>query len=119
MNIRIITAVLAAFLLCGCTDADWDYALTYTGLGQADKNKPPQAGRTDNNQPPQANPVRAEAAPAPVPAEQSAKADEWCQQVAKSARDEAAGNGFDLATQQRTAEAHYRQCLGLSGSVPR
>lgn len=101
MNVRIIAAGFAACLLCGCTDADWDHATTYVGLGPTQNDRP-------------APPASADAAPTSVATDQSAKSDSWCQQAAKSARDEAAGDGFDSATQQRRAESTYRQCVGYS-----
>ena len=98
MNVRIIAVGLAAFLLCGCSY--WDYATTYVGLGPSEQSEP--------------RPVSAgtEVVTSPIPADQSAKSDTWCQQIAKSAHDEAAGNGFDSRTQRRRAESVYRQCVG-------
>jgi hypothetical protein len=99
MNIRIVPAFFAAFLLCGCSY--WESATTYVGIGSTEQSEPPQAASQS-----------ADAAPTPAPADQAAKSDSWCQQIAKSARDDAAGNGFDSATQRRRAETTYRQCLG-------
>ena len=101
MNVRIIAAGLAAFLLCGCSY--WNSATSYIGLGPSEQSEPPQPV-----------PARTEVLTSPIPADQSARSDTWCQQIAKSAADEAAGNGFDSRTQRRRAEAAYRQCVGSS-----
>ena len=116
MNIRIITAGLAAVLLCGCTDADWDRAMTYTGLGPSEQSEPSRGDQSASPQSEPSRPVaaRTEVVTAPLAADQAAGPDSWCQQVAKSAADEAAGNGFDAATQRRRAESTYRQCVGTA-----
>ncbi|MDE2133028.1 MAG: hypothetical protein KGM97_00385 [Alphaproteobacteria bacterium] len=98
MNMRIIGAVFAGFLLAGCTDADWDHAMSYAGLGQSDQTASPQAAPAD------------ESVAAPTPAAQASKSDDWCREIAKAAAADAAGNGFDAPTQQHRAEVTYRQC---------
>ena len=98
MNIRIVPVVFLAFLLCGCST--WNRATTYVGLRDSEPSEPPPAA------------VEVYGAPATAPADQPSKSESWCQQVAKSAADDAAGNGFDAATQRRRAETTYRQCLG-------
>ena len=119
MNVRIIVAGLAALLLSGCTDADWDRAMSYTGLGsseqgEASRREQSEPPRGEQSEAPQPVTARNEVATAPLPADQAARPDSWCQQVAKSAADVAAGNGFDAATQRRRAESTYRQCIGSS-----
>jgi len=109
MNIRIITMGFAAVLLCGCTDADWDHAMSYTGLGSSEQS---EASQSEQSESPRSVPARTEVVSAPLAADQATRPDSWCQQVAKSAVDDAAGNGFDAATQRRRAEASYRQCIG-------
>ena len=101
MNIRTVSVVLSAFLLCGCST--WDSATSYVGLGQSEQSEPTQAA-----------PENAAAAPTPAPADRTTRSDSWCQSVARSASKEAAGNGYDPATQQRSAVASYRQCRGTS-----
>jgi hypothetical protein len=101
MNIRTVSAVLLAFLLCGCST--WDRAASYVGLEQGEQSEPTQAA-----------PENTAAAPTPAPADRTTRSDSWCQSVAKSASNEAAGNGYDSATQQRSAVASYRQCRGAS-----
>ncbi len=73
-------------LLAGCTDADWDNALNYTGLkGSADE---PEAVET----------------PAAAPE------NNFCRSVAMQ---DASDNGFDQATQQRVYTRSYAQCVTL------
>lgn len=92
MKLRVLGAVLAAGVLGGCTNADWDHATSYVGLGNSDQ--------------PTAQPRQAEAAPAaPTPA-----ADGWCDEVAKAAQTDAAEQGFDIPTQQHRAQAAFQQC---------
>jgi hypothetical protein len=97
MKHRVAIAVLAAALLSGCSDVDWDHALSYTGLGE-----------TANTPPPAAEPATPAAAE-PVAA-QPAAPDDWCKQVAESERKDAATQGFDEATQRHRAEVTYKQC---------
>lgn len=92
MNHRVVAVLFAAGLLSGCTDADWDHALSYTGLSKADPAQPAP---------------KAEVA-ATVPA--APAADTWCVEVAKSTQTEAALDGFDGQTQQRRALAAFKQC---------
>ncbi len=88
-------------LLAGCTDADWDNALNYTGLkGSADE---PEAVET----PAAAPATTAAAAPAGIAA---APENNFCRSVAMQ---DASDNGFDQATQQRVYTRSYAQCVTL------
>ncbi len=109
MNMRIIGAVFAGLLLAGCTDADWDHAMSYAGLGQSDQTAPA-------TEPVAATPAET---PAAAGAAQVSTSEAWCREIAKAASDDAAGNGFDAATQQHRAELTYRQCSEGSGSPTR
>jgi hypothetical protein len=95
MTIRIIGAVFASLLLCGC--AEWDDTLSYVGLGESDEAEQPAP-----------TPAVAEV---PAPSVQASTVDDLCRQIGKAAGESAAGEGFDLATQQQRAETTYRQCI--------
>jgi hypothetical protein len=90
-------------LLAGCTDADWDQALNYTGLrGSAEEPEdvaPSPAAQASAAAPP------GEAAAAPQPANT-----EFCRSVAMQ---DASANGFDQPTQQRVYARSYAQCMTL------
>jgi hypothetical protein len=94
-------ALTFCFLLAGCTDADWDHVMNFTRLEDADAT-PVEAS----------SPVVAvaPAAIAAMPAGEPANAD-FCRSVAAQ---DAAGNGFDQATQQRVFARSYAQCLAIS-----
>jgi hypothetical protein len=88
-------------LLAGCSDADWDRALNYTGLqGSAEES---EAMAADPAPRPVAAP-QAEAAPPPAN-------NDFCRAVAMQ---DAGDNGFDQATQQRVFARSYAQCMTLS-----
>lgn len=94
MKMRIIGAVFAGLALAGCSDSDWNTTMSYVGLGQSDSAAQASAA--------------AEPVAAPTPA--ASKSDDWCREIAKAASDDAAGNGFDAATQRHRAKLTYRQC---------
>ena len=107
MKTRIALVCVAAGLLAGCTDSDWDRSLNFVGIG--DGKPAPQ----------RATPVRrAEAAPpaqmtrqAPAQlAPQAAPADPFCQSVATQ---DAQSNGFDAATQRGVYQRSYNQCVAM------
>jgi hypothetical protein len=86
-------------LLAGCTDADWDRAMNYGGAAEQDEApaRPPR-------------PV-AVAAPATVAAAPAAPSNaDFCRSVATQ---DATGNGFDQATQQRVFAQSYSQCVAI------
>jgi hypothetical protein len=93
-------------LLAGCSDADWDHALNYTGLrGSAEEPEAP-ATRTAATSAPRASVPTPETTAAPQPANT-----EFCRSVAMQ---DAGDNGFDPATQQRVFARSYAQCMMLS-----
>ncbi len=90
-------ACISILALSGCTSADWDHAMTYTGLAE----EPSVA----------AAPVPA---PAPRPVAAAAAPDTgFCQAVAKQ---DAGQDGFDAATQQRVFQRSFQQCVALFGT---
>lgn len=93
---RALAVLFAAGLLGGCTDADWDHALSYTGL-TTDKPAAETAA---------AEPVPEETAPSLAPPADSG----WCMEVAKATQTEAANQGFDARTQQLRAQQAFQQC---------
>jgi len=94
--------LLFCLLLAGCSDADWDHALNYTGL------------RGSAEEPQDAAPVPAQtSAQVPAPPAETAAApanNDFCRSVAMQ---DAGANGFDQATQQRVFARSYAQCLTL------
>lgn len=96
MIYRFAAVALLACVVAGCTDADWDHALSYAGLSD---NPQPAA------QPAATAAVPADAASGPVPT-----MDNWCTESAKAAAREAREYGFDEATQRRRAEQALKQC---------
>jgi hypothetical protein len=91
-------------LLAGCSDADWDHALNYTGLrGSAEEPEAP-APRTAATSASQASAPEIAAAPQPANTE-------FCRSVATQ---DAGDNGFDPATQQRVFARSYAQCMMIS-----
>jgi hypothetical protein len=93
--------LVLCLLLAGCTDADWDNALNYSGLkGSAEE---PQDVVPD----PAPGSVAAPAAEAAAAAPDST---DFCRAVAMQ---DAGGNGFDQATQQRVYTRSYAQCVSL------
>lgn len=109
MNMRIVVAALAACLLAGCTDADWDHTLSRVGLGPA----------TTAEADPPARPATAPVAQADPVAGQPVASDQWCREVAGAAATEAVSNGFDAATQQHRAQVAYSQCVGSAAGAQR
>jgi hypothetical protein len=94
--------IVAALLLCGCTDADWDHLASF--------DSPPSETRVAQSAPESSTPV----AEVQTPAGQAApQLDVWCQQVAQDALTKAARNGFDSTTQQSMAKNSYHQCAVL------
>ena len=95
--------LILCLLLAGCSDADWDNALNYSGLkGSAEEPEAVAPAFRAVSAPP------AEAAAAPQPANA-----DFCRAVAMQ---DAGDNGFDQATQQRVYARSYAQCLTLGAS---
>jgi hypothetical protein len=101
LSLTLCMLFSGCLLLAGCSDADWDHALNYTGLqGSAEETQA----------------VAADPAPRPVAAPQAAAApqpanNDFCRSVAMQ---DAGDNGFDQATQQRVYARSYAQCMTLS-----
>ena len=94
--------LIACLLLAGCTDADWNHALNYSGMGDAEPDAAPPAPTRQ---------VSAPAAPQPVAAAPMAPANnDFCKGVATN---DATANSFDPATQQRVLQQSYAQCLTI------
>jgi hypothetical protein len=85
-------------LLAGCSDADWDKALNYTGMGGSSAD-------TADAAPVQPVPTTAAAALAAPPAQ-----DGFCRNVATQ---DATTNGFDQMTQARVYTRSYQQCMTI------
>jgi hypothetical protein len=106
MNIRIIGVALAGLLLSSCTDADWNHTMNYVGLGQPEQSAPDTLAQQPA--------ATADTAAAQTPG--VSKSEAWCREVAASAAQNAASNGFDLATQKYRATTMYKQCMEFSDS---
>ena len=108
---RIVVLFAAALLLSACSDQDWNYALTFTGLGPHDD----QAAQTSASVQPEATPQPARTVQAP-PAPEGAqpKPNAFCEAVAAQ---DAGGNDFDAATQSRMFVQSYRQCVAVFGDA--
>jgi hypothetical protein len=92
-------ALMFCLLLAGCSDADWNHALNYSGLGSnpdadADAVQPVTSAAT--------------AAPSGAPTQAAAPNTDLCRAVATQ---DATGNDFDPATQQRVFARSYSQCV--------
>lgn len=98
--------LIACLALAGCTDAQWNHALNYTGMGESD------AADADVAPEPQApaRPSQAAAAPQPMTAMPAPANSDFCKSLATQ---DATANGFDPATQQRVLAQSYQQCLAI------
>jgi hypothetical protein len=92
MRYRTAAVLIAACLLGGCTETDWDHAFSYVGLDDSASAPPPTTTVDTAQAPPDTQ-------------------DQWCVDVANSVQNEAAGQGFDAATQQKRAKVAYQQCM--------
>ena len=113
-------ALIFCLVLAGCTDSDWDRALTYVNPPSDDADltsdaSPQPAAAIDNtasipngratvSQTPASNTASIPSAP-----EQPANAD-FCRGVATQ---DATSSGFDPATQQRIFARSYGQCVAI------
>ena len=107
MNPRIAISIAAALLLSACSDQDWSHALTFVGVGGS-KAAPAQPRPVAQSRP------MAQAAPAQAPAQQAAPPNQFCESVASQ---DAQGNDFDPATQQRVFVQSYQQCVAVFGGA--
>lgn len=96
-------ALTFCLLLAGCSEADWNHALNYTGMG-ADEDASAEAAR------PAAPAAATVAAPAPEAPAQAAPNSDLCRAVATQ---DATSNDFDPATQQRVFARSYSQCVAI------
>jgi len=95
-------ALTFCLLLAGCTDADWDHVMNYTGLEQADATDVTPVTTAPR-------PVAPAATVAAAPAAETGNTD-FCRSVAAQ---DASGNGFDQPTQQRVFARSYAQCMAI------
>ncbi len=91
-------ALTICLLVAGCSDADWNHTLNYTGLN-GDEDATAEAA-------PPAVPAAAAAAPEAPPASNN----DLCRAVATQ---DATSNDFDAATQQRVFARNYAQCVAI------
>lgn len=92
--------MISGLILAGCSDADWDHAMAYSGLGGQDV-------------------AAAEPAPGVQPAQTQAQAApesnaSFCEAAAKQ---DASRDGFDAATQQRVYQRSVQQCVAMFGTA--
>jgi len=91
--------LIACLLVAGCSDADWNRALNYTGMAGDEDTSADAAPAA-----PAATAAAAPSAPAPVPNS------DLCKAVAAQ---DATANDFDPATQQRVFARSYSQCVTI------
>lgn len=96
-------ALTLCLLLAGCSEADWNHALNYTGLG-GDEDATAEAAP-----PATAAPAAATAAAPEAPA-QAVPSSDLCRAVATQ---DATSSDFDPATQQRVFARSYAQCVSI------
>jgi hypothetical protein len=92
-------ALTLCLLLAGCSEADWNHALNYTGMGGND-----DTADVTPAAPAATAAAAAPGAPAPVPNS------DLCRAVATQ---DATSNDFDPATQQRVFARSYSQCVAI------
>jgi hypothetical protein len=99
-------AMTFCLLLAGCSEADWNHALNYTGMA-TDEDATAEPAR------PAAPATATAAAPAAAATEAPAQAvpnSDLCRAVATQ---DATSNDFDPATQQRVFARSYSQCVAI------
>jgi len=102
MKIHIAAFLAAACLVSGCSDQDWNHALTFTGLGGAHDNSAAEPA------------AAAQVASAPIPEGAQPQPNAFCESVASQ---DAQGNNYDPATQRRVFVQSYQQCVAVFGDV--
>lgn len=103
----LLCTFLLAGLLVGCSDLErWTSfeRSDASGMEDVEDAAPPPAT--------QASVPQVQAAPVPLAAQQPA-INPFCQSVAVQ---DASGNGFDTATQQRMIQRSYAQCSAIFGA---
>jgi hypothetical protein len=108
MKIHIAAFLAAACLVSGCSDQDWNHALTFTGLGHENA---PDAQPVARAAP---APMRAQVASAPIPEGAQPQPNAFCESVASQ---DAQGNNYDPATQRRVFVQSYQQCVAVFGDI--
>ena len=115
-------ALIFCLAAAGCTDADWDHALNYVypapddadaTAGQFQPQSAAAAARDTASIPSAPATVAATTAPnaAANPSAPAGPANaDFCRAVAAQ---DAGGNGFDPATQQRVFARSYGQCVAI------
>jgi hypothetical protein len=91
-------ALTFCLLLAGCTEAQWNNALNYTGMGASGESTA-EAGATP-----------AAATPAAAPEAQADPNADLCRAVATQ---DATRSDFDQATQQRVFARSFSQCVAV------
>ena len=91
-------------LVAGCSEADWNHALNYTGMGGDEETEMPAPAA------PQATAAAAATAAAPDAPAPPASNNDLCRAVATQ---DATSNDFDPATQQRVFARSYSQCVAI------
>jgi hypothetical protein len=110
MKIHIVAFLAAACLVSGCSDQDWNHALTFAGLGGAHDNAP-DAQPVANAAP---APRTAQVTTAPIPEGAQPQPNAFCESVASQ---DTQGNNYDPATQRRVFVQSYQQCVAVFGDV--
>ncbi|HUE64033.1 MAG TPA: hypothetical protein VMO78_06635 [Rhizomicrobium sp.] len=103
-------AVTFCLLLAGCSEADWNHALNYTGMG-GDEDSATQAGASAVA--PKSATISATtstAAAAPEAPAQAVPNSDICRAVATQ---DATSNDFDPATQARVFARSFSQCVAI------
>ncbi|HEX4271757.1 MAG TPA: hypothetical protein VHZ32_10235 [Rhizomicrobium sp.] len=101
MKILAFVMALSGLAVAGCSDTDWDHAMTYSGLGGQRVAENTTGALPGENTPP------------PSPTQTSTAPDtNFCESVAKQ---DATSDGLDAATQQRLFQRNFRQCIQMFG----
>jgi hypothetical protein len=109
MNIRIAACLAVAVFLSGCSDQDWNHALSFVGVNGGRANAAPATSAQAAPSTP-----RPATVPARTAAEAAPKPNEFCESVAAQ---DSQGNDFDSATQRRVFVQSYQQCVAIFGDA--
>jgi hypothetical protein len=112
MKIHIAAFLAAACFVSGCSDQDWNHALTFTGLGGSHDNPSAEPATAAQREAPA--PMRAQVASAPIPEGAQPQPNAFCESVASQ---DSQGNNYDPATQRRVFVQSYQQCVAVFGDV--
>jgi len=97
-------ALTFCLLLAGCSEAEWNHALNYTGMGNDEDSNAEAAVPVPASAP------RSATAAAPEAPAQAVPNSDLCRAVATQ---DATSNDFDPATQQRVFTRSYSQCVAI------